>query len=49
MASKEITEKDRYCISGCIFKYWGSERVSGDAEERNKQYETCLDECRICA
>jgi hypothetical protein len=48
MASKKISEQDRLCISGCIFKYWGGSEASADTDRREGDYESCLEKCRIC-
>ena len=48
MASKSISNQDRQCIAGCIFKYYGSSEGRADDEQREKNYEQCLESCRIC-
>ncbi len=49
MASKKISSQDRQCIAGCIFKYYGSSQSSAGGEQREQNYEQCLDSCRVCS
>ena len=48
MASKTISDNDRQCIAGCIFKYYGSSEGSASANKREESYQQCLESCRIC-
>jgi hypothetical protein len=50
MASKNISDQDRQCIAGCIFKYYGSGKGTSfvSEEQREQRYEQCLESCRIC-
>jgi hypothetical protein len=45
---RTITNEERGCISSCIFQYWGDPQKTGDHEKRAKNYEKCLNDCRIC-
>ena len=49
MEGRKITREDRSCISNCIFQYWGNPGYEQDDEKRDKDYEDCLTNCRICA
>ncbi len=48
MDSRKISSQDRQCMAGCIFKYYGSSEGTADDERREKNYEQCLESCRIC-
>jgi len=48
MKARKITEKERSCISNCIFEHWGDSDSRIDPEQRDKEYEKCLTGCRIC-
>ena len=43
-----ITHEERGCISNCILQHWGDPQKTGDLEKRDKAYEKCLNDCRIC-
>ena len=47
MPSKKITKRDKQCIHKCVTKYWQRE-VYGDDNWRDRSYEQCLTECKIC-
>lgn len=47
--SRKITQEERNCIANCITKYWGDPDKRVEAEDRDKEYEQCLTDCRICA
>ena len=49
MESRKITKKEQSCISNCIFEYWGDPDSRIDPEQRDKEYDRCLADCRICA
>jgi hypothetical protein len=46
--SRTITSEERGCISNCILRHWGDPKKTGDLDKRNKNYEKCLNDCRIC-
>lgn len=48
MKGRVITDKERGCISGCIFQFWGDPKRDEAPETRNEKYEKCLEDCRIC-
>jgi len=48
MSERNITKSEQSCISGCITKYWGNPHNQDDAEKRDRDYEQCLSDCRIC-
>ena len=48
MASRSISTQDRQCIAGCIFTYYGGSVVSTDEDEREENYQQCLENCQVC-
>jgi hypothetical protein len=48
MKGRKISDKERECISNCIFQYWGDPKSDEAPEIRNEKYEKCLEDCRIC-
>ena len=48
MSERNITKPEQSCISACITKYWGNPHNQDDAEKRDRDYEQCLSDCRIC-
>ena len=49
MKGHRITKEEQGCISYCIFKFWGNPDSRDNAEKRDKGYEDCLTDCRICS
>ena len=43
-----ITHEERGRIGNCISQHWGDPQKTGDLEKRDKDYEKCLNDCRIC-
>jgi hypothetical protein len=48
MEGRRITSEEQHCISRCINRHWGQDAPSADPEERDRSYEKCLSECRLC-
>ena len=48
MSERNITKNEQSCISSCITRYWGNPDNKDDDEKRNRDYEHCLTDCRIC-
>jgi len=48
MEGRKITNEERGCISNCIFQHWGDPDSKESPESRDKKYENCLEDCRIC-
>ena len=48
MSERNITKNEQSCISSCITKYWGNPDNKDDDQKRNRDYEQCLSDCRIC-
>ena len=46
---RTITSEERECISNCILQHWGDPQKTGDLGKRDKDYEKCLNDCRICS
>ena len=49
MNEHKITSVERGCIGNCIFEHWGDPERTDDPEKRDRDYERCLENCRICA
>lgn len=48
MEGRRISSQEQQCLSSCITRHWGKEAASTDPEERDRSYEKCLSECRLC-
>lgn len=48
MEQRNITRKERSCISNCIFRFWGDRENPITPEQREPEYEQCLTDCRVC-
>jgi hypothetical protein len=46
--SRSIKPSEQQCISDCIRRYWGAGAEPTDPEARERSYEQCLTDCRIC-
>jgi hypothetical protein len=46
--TRRITREDQACISNCIFEWWGNREDDRDPEDRDRHYERCLTDCRVC-
>ena len=49
MANRKITQDEQSCISNCINRHWGDPDSKVEPEKRDREYEQCLEDCRICA
>ncbi len=47
--SRPIKPSEQRCISDCIRRFWGERDNQVDLESRDRSYEQCLTDCRICA
>ena len=43
-----ITPSEQQCISDCIRQFWGEQAEPTDPNVRDRAYEQCLTDCRIC-
>ncbi len=48
MKERKITNEEQGCISKCIHQHWGDPDNTEPPEAREKKYEKCLEDCRIC-
>ena len=48
MKKRKITKSEQVCIANCIYRYWGNRDSLDSDEKRDRQYEQCLSDCRIC-
>jgi hypothetical protein len=48
MKGHRISREEQSCISNCISKFWGDADNKDGAEKRDRDYEGCLADCRIC-
>ena len=48
MEGHRITQEEQSCMSHCIFKFWGDPENRDPAEKRDRDYEDCLTDCRVC-
>lgn len=48
MDEREIRQDEKQCISHCIHRFWN---VPDDVKikDRDRKYEECLTECRVCS
>ena len=46
--SRPIKPSEQKCISDCINRFWGDRDDPSDPEVRDRSYEQCLTDCRIC-
>ena len=46
--SRQISSKERHCISDCIREYWGDNSARKESQNRNDDYEQCLSDCKVC-
>jgi hypothetical protein len=48
MEGRKITSREQRCIADCIRRHWGHSDRRDDIENRDRAYEQCLTDCRIC-
>ncbi len=46
--NRAIKPHEQQCISDCIRRFWGDRDNPVDPEIRDRSYEQCLTDCRIC-
>lgn len=46
--NRTIKPSEQQCISECIRRFWGEHNDRIDLESRDRSYEQCLTDCRIC-
>lgn len=49
MENRHINREEQQCISRCIVSHWGedADKTPRD-EDRDRAYERCLSDCRVC-
>ena len=48
MEARDITKDEQGCMADCINTFWGGADHEDSAEERDKGYEECLENCQVC-
>jgi len=50
MKDHKITKDEQSCVASCITTHWGNpgRPDAADDEKRDRDYEQCLADCRIC-
>ena len=48
MEEKRISQQEQQCISRCIQTHWGKDAEFESETSRDRRYEACLENCRIC-
>lgn len=48
MEEKRISQQEQQCISRCIQTHWGKDAEFENETSRDRHYEACLENCRIC-
>lgn len=46
--SRSIKPNEQQCIADCIRRFWGERDAPEDPVSRDRSYEQCLTDCRIC-